>query len=66
MFKLRLQFFLVLLLLSSLLSTGLYIFIKISFQQDFWNYIQSKEIRFTQPLVNDLIKICGTQKLELD
>lgn len=56
MFKLRLQFFLVLLLLSSLLSTGLYVFIKLSFQQDFGDYIQSKEIRFTQPLIDDLIK----------
>lgn len=56
MFKLRLQFFLVLLLMSSLLTTGLYIFIKVSFQHDFWNYINAREIRFVQPLTNDIVK----------
>lgn len=56
MFKLRLQFFLVLLLMSSLLTSGLYVFIKYSFQHDFWHYINKKEMRFFQPLANDLIK----------
>jgi len=62
MFKLRLQFFLVLLLMSSLLTTGLYIFIKVSFQHDFWSYINAKEIRFAQPLANDLVKNYAQQK----
>lgn len=62
MFRLRLQFFLVLLLMSILLTTGLYIFIKVSFQHDFWNYINAKEIRYTQPLAADLIKNYTQQK----
>ena len=54
MLKLRLQFFIVMLVISSLLTAGLYVFIKFSFKQDFWRYIEKKETRFAQPLVNDL------------
>ncbi len=55
MFKLRLQFFIVMLIVCSLLTTGLYLFIKFSFKQDFWHYIEQKETRFAQPLVKDLV-----------
>jgi two-component system, OmpR family, sensor histidine kinase BaeS len=55
MFKLRLQFFIVMLIVCSLLTTGLYVFIKFSFKQDFWHYIEQKETRFAQPLVRDLV-----------
>jgi two-component system sensor histidine kinase BaeS len=55
MFKLRLQFFIVMLIICSLLTTGLYLFIKFSFKQDFWSYIEQKETRFAQPLVKDLV-----------
>jgi two-component system sensor histidine kinase BaeS len=55
MFKLRLQFFIVMLIVCSLLTTGLYVFIKFSFKQDFWHYIEQKETRFAQPLVKDLV-----------
>ncbi len=54
MLKLRLQFFIVMLVIFSLLTTGLYIFIKYSFKQDFWKYIEEKETRFAQPLIVDL------------
>lgn len=56
MFKLRLQFFIVMLAISSLLTAGLYVFIKFSFKQDFWHYIEKKETRFAQPLMTDLIQ----------
>jgi len=56
MFKLRLQFFIVMLVICSLLTTGLYLFIKFSFKQDFWFYIEQKETRFAQPLIKDLVK----------
>ena len=56
MFKLRLQFFIVMLIICSLLTAGLYLFIKFSFKQDFWHYIEKKETRFAQPLMNDLVK----------
>lgn len=56
MFKLRLQFFWVMLALTSLMSVGIYLFIKISFKDDFWDYIEKKETRFAQPLVEDLTK----------
>lgn len=55
MFKLRLQFFIVMLIVCSLLTTGLYLFIKFSFKQDFWHYIEQKETRFARPLVKDLV-----------
>jgi two-component system, OmpR family, sensor histidine kinase BaeS len=55
MFKLRLQFFIVMLSVCSLLTAGLYVFIKFSFKQDFWHYIEQKETRFARPLVKDLI-----------
>ncbi len=55
MFKLRLQFFIVMLIVCSLLTTGLYVFIKFSFKQDFWHYIEQKETRFARPLVKDLV-----------
>lgn len=54
MFKLRLQFFIVMLTLCGLLTAGLYLFINFSFKQDFWHYIEKKETRFAQPLINDL------------
>ena len=54
MFKLRLQFFWVMLALTSLMSVGIYLFIKISFKIDFWDYIEKRETRFAQPLVEDL------------
>jgi two-component system, OmpR family, sensor histidine kinase BaeS len=54
MLKLRLQFFIVMLIIFSLLTTGLYVFIKFSFKQDFWKYIEQKETRFAQPLITDL------------
>ncbi|MFO1389836.1 ATP-binding protein [Cellvibrio sp.] len=54
MLKLRLQFFIVMLVIFSLLTTGLYVFIKYSFKQDFWKYIEEKETRFAQPLIIDL------------
>jgi len=56
MFKLRAQFFIVMLIICSLLTTGLYLFIKLSFKQDFWRYVEKKETRFTQPLVADLVQ----------
>ncbi|RYY03169.1 MAG: HAMP domain-containing protein [Gammaproteobacteria bacterium] len=56
MFKLRLQFFIVMLIICSLLTTGLYVFIKLSFKEDFWFYIEQKETRFAQPLIKDLVK----------
>jgi two-component system, OmpR family, sensor histidine kinase BaeS len=56
MFKLRLQFFIVMLIVCSLLTTGLFVFIKLSFKQDFWFYIEQKETRFAQPLLVDLVK----------
>ncbi|MET0357251.1 MAG: ATP-binding protein [Cellvibrio sp.] len=56
MFKLRMQFFIVMLIICSLLTTGLYLFIKFSFKQDFWSYIEQKETRFAQPLIKDLVK----------
>ncbi len=62
MFKLRLQFFIVMLVIFSLLITGLYVFIKHSFKQDFWRYIEQKETRFAQPLINDLVKNYHEQK----
>jgi two-component system, OmpR family, sensor histidine kinase BaeS len=55
MFKLRLQFFIVMLIVCSMLTTGLYVFIKFSFKQDFWHYIEQKETRFARPLVKDLV-----------
>lgn len=55
MFKLRMQFFIVMLIVCSLLTTGLYVFIKFSFKQDFWHYIEQKETRFARPLVKDLV-----------
>jgi two-component system sensor histidine kinase BaeS len=55
MFKLRLQFFIVMLIVCSLLTTGLYVFIKFSFKQDFWHYVEQKETRFARPLVKDLV-----------
>ena len=55
MFKLRMQFFIMMLIVCSLLTTGLYLFIKYSFKQDFWFYIEQKETRFAQPLIKDLI-----------
>ncbi len=54
MFKLRLQFFIVMLTLCGLLTAGLYLFINYSFKQDFWHYIEKRETRFAQPLINDL------------
>lgn len=54
MFKLRLQFFIVMLTLCGLLTAGLYLFINFSFKQDFWHYIEKKETRFAQPLIADL------------
>jgi two-component system sensor histidine kinase BaeS len=62
MFKLRLQFFIVMLVIFSLLTTGLYIFIKLSFKHDFWRYIEQKETRFAQPLIIDLEKNFHEQK----
>ena len=56
MFKLRMQFFIMMLIVCSLLTTGLYVFIKYSFKQDFWFYIEQKETRFAQPLIRDLVK----------
>ncbi len=56
MFKLRMQFFIMMLIVCSLLTTGLYVFIKYNFKQDFWFYIEQKETRFAQPLIKDLIK----------
>lgn len=56
MLKLRLQFFIVMLAISSLLTAGLYVFIKFSFKQDFWHYIEKKETRFAQPIVTDLVQ----------
>lgn len=61
MFKLRLQFFWVMLALTSLMSVGIYLFIKISFKEDFWDYIEKKETRFAQPLVDDLTKNYAAQ-----
>ena len=55
MFKLRMQFFIVMLIICSLLTIGLYLFIKFSFKQDFWHYIEQKETRFARPLVKDLV-----------
>jgi two-component system sensor histidine kinase BaeS len=54
MFKLRMQFFIVMLIICSLLTTGLYVFIKFSFKRDFWFYVEQKETRFARPLVKDL------------
>ncbi|GGY65361.1 two-component sensor histidine kinase [Cellvibrio zantedeschiae] len=62
MLKLRLQFFIVMLVIFSLLTTGLYVFIKLSFKQDFWKYIEQKETRFAQPLIVDLTKNFHEQK----
>lgn len=62
MFKLRLQFFIVMLVICSLLTAGLYLFIKLSFKQDFWFYIEQKETRFAQPLIKDLVKKYHTHK----
>jgi len=62
MFKLRMQFFIVMLVICSLLTVGLYLFIKLSFKQDFWSYIEQKETRFAQPLVKDLVKNYHEQK----
>jgi len=62
MLKLRLQFFIVMLVIFSLLTIGLYVFIKLSFKQDFWRYIEQKETRFAQPLIKDLIKNYHQQK----
>jgi len=62
MLKLRLQFFIVMLVIFSLLTTGLYLFIKLSFKQDFWHYIEQKETRFAQPLIKDLVKNYHEQK----
>ncbi len=56
MLKLRLQFFVVMLVIFSLLTTSLYVFIKLSFKQDFWRYIEQKETRFAHPLIKDLVK----------
>jgi len=55
MFKLRMQFFIMMLIVCSLLTTGLYLFIKYNFKQDFWSYIEQKETRFAQPLIKDLV-----------
>lgn len=60
MFKLRMQFFIMMLIVCSLLTTGLYLFIKYSFKQDFWFYIEQKETRFAQPLIKDLINKFNT------
>lgn len=54
MFKLRLQFFIVMLTLCGLLTAGLYLFITDSFKLDFWHYIEKRETRFAQPLITDL------------
>lgn len=62
MLKLRLQFFIVMLVIFSLLTTGLYVFIKLSFKQDFWRYIEQKETRFAQPLIKDLVNNFHAQK----
>lgn len=62
MLKLRLQFFLVMLIICGLLTTGLYLLIKLSFKQDFWHYIEKKETRFAQPLINDLVSHYHQQK----
>lgn len=62
MLKLRLQFFIVMLVIFSLLTTGLYVFIKLSFKQDFWRYIEQKETRFAQPLIKDLVAHYHAQK----
>lgn len=62
MLKLRMQFFVVMLVIFSLLTTGLYVFIKLSFKQDFWHYIEQKETRFAQPLIKDLVKNFHEQK----
>lgn len=62
MFKLRLQFFIVMLIVCSLLTAGLYVFIKFSFKQDFWHYIEQKETRFARPLVKDLVSNFHRQK----
>lgn len=62
MLKLRMQFFVVMLIIFSLLTTGLYVFIKLSFKQDFWHYIEQKETRFAQPLITDIVKNFHEQK----
>lgn len=62
MLKLRLQFFVVMLIIFSLLTTGLYVLIKLSFKRDFWIYIEQKETRFAQPLINDLTRNYREQK----
>ena len=62
MLKLRLQFFIVMLIIFSLLTTGLYVFIKCSFKRDFWKYIEQKETRFAQPLITDLTEHYHEQK----
>lgn len=54
MLKLRLQFFIVMLVVCGLLTTGLYVFINYSFKQDFWTYVERKETHFAQPLIKDL------------
>ena len=56
MFKLRLQFFIVMLIVCSLLTVGLYLFIRFNFKQDFWSYIEQKETRFARPLLKDLTR----------
>ncbi len=62
MFKLRLQFFFVMLIICILLTAGLYLYIKVNFQKDFWRYIEKKETRFAQPLITDLIRRHRTEK----
>jgi two-component system sensor histidine kinase BaeS len=62
MFKLRVQFFIIILLLCAALTAGLETIIKHNFKKDFWHYIEERETRFAAPLIKDLQENFHTQK----